>query len=147
MIQVVFSKRVHPGSYLIRAVTWSEWSHCELLLQDGRLLGAAAPHGVTYDTLDNRLSIASAVAVMSFPGDAGAAEAFATGQLGKPYDWKGVVGIGLHRDWEEDSSWWCSEFVGKALHEGGFMPYRAEAIQRLTPQHLWMLDQPFETLK
>lgn len=147
MIQVVFSKRVHPGSYLIRAVTWSEWSHCELLLPDGRLLGAAAPHGVGYDTMDNRLSIASAAAVMRFPGDADAAVRFATEQLGKPYDFKGVVGIGLHRDWEEDSSWWCSEFVGKALLEGGFMPYRAESIRRMTPQHLWMLDQPFETLK
>lgn len=147
MIQVVFSKRVHPGSYLIRAVTWSDWSHCELLLPGGVLLGAAAPHGVAYDTLDNRLKIASKVVVMSFPGNMDKAVEFAHGQVGKPYDFRGVLGLGIHRDWEEDDSWWCSEFVGKALLEGGFIPYRVEAIRRLTPQHLWMLDQPFETLK
>lgn len=147
MIEVLFSKRHHPGSYLIRAVTWSEWSHCELVLPDGRLLSAAAPHGVSYDTLENRLHIASSVAKMTFPGNIDAAVQFAQSQLGRPYDYKGVIGLGIHRDWEEDDSWWCSEFVGKALLEGGFFPYRAETIRRLTPHHLWMLDQPFETLK
>lgn len=147
MVTILFSRRVHPGSWLIRAVTWSEWSHVELVLPDGRLLGAAAPHGVVYDTLENRLSIASEVAMMQLPGDEDAALAWAVQQLGRPYDWLGVAGVGLHRDWEEDDRWFCSEFVAAAMKVSGYEPYRPVVMRRLVPQHLWMLNQPTTTLK
>ena len=148
MVTVLFSKRQHPGSYLIRAVTWSSWSHCELLHEDGQtLIGAAAPHGVVHDTLQNRLTIAESVVRMDFPGDFSAAWQFAESQFNRPYDWSGVVGLGLHRDWEADDKWFCSELVGAALHAAGFMPYRADILRRLTPQHLWMLDYPTTRLK
>ena len=45
-MKIIFSKRRHVGSWLIRTVTWSEWSHVELVLPNGQLLGAAAPQGV-----------------------------------------------------------------------------------------------------
>lgn len=148
MVTVLFSKRHHPGSYLIRAVTWSDWSHCELLHTDGNtLIGAAAPSGVEYDTLEHRLQIAASVVRVDFPGDFDKAWAFAVSQQGKPYDWGGVAGIGLHRDWQEADRWFCSELVGKALLEGGFMPYRADLLHRMTPQHLWVLDFPNTRLK
>lgn len=147
MVTLLFSRRNHPGSWLIRTVSWSEWSHVEVVLPDGRLLGAAAPHGVGFTSIDERMDIASHVATMDFPGDTEAGMRWAEGQIGKPYDYTGVVGLGLHRDWEEDDAWWCSEFAGKFLKEAGFMPYRAEAIKRLTPQHLFMLDQPFTIIK
>lgn len=147
MIQLLFSKRKHPGSWLIRAVSWSEWSHVEIVLPDGRLLGASAPHGVCASTLDERMDISSGVATMEFPGDFEAGMRWAEGQMGKPYDYIGVLGLGLHRDWEEDDKWWCSEFAGKFLKEAGFAPYRSEAMKRLTPQHLFMLNQHFSTIK
>lgn len=147
MVTILFSKRVHPGSWLIRMATWSEWSHVELVLPDGRLLGAAAPHGVQYDTMENRLRIASEVALMQLPGNEEAVLAWATQQIGRPYDWLGVAGLGFHRNWEEDDAWFCSEFVGRALKEGGYEPYRADVLRRLVPQHLWMLNQPTKTLK
>lgn len=147
MVTVLLSKRNHPGSYLIRAVTWSEWSHCELLHPDGRTLGAAAPHGVGFDTLENRLKIAASVIQVDFPGDFNKAWAYAESQIGKPYDWGGVAGIGLHRDWQQEDSWFCSELVGASLLQGGFMPYRTDLLHRLTPQHLWVLDFPNKRLK
>lgn len=148
MISVIFSKRQHPGSYLIRAVTWSTWSHCELLHEDGgTLLGAAAPHGVGLDTLENRLKIAEKVVRMDFPGDFKQAWDFATSQIGKKYDWSGVVGLGLHREWESDDAWFCSELVAAALKQGGYSPYRTDTLRRVVPQHLWMLDMPITILK
>lgn len=147
MVRLLFSRRHHPGSWLIRAVSWSEWSHVEIMLDDGRLLGAAAPHGVQFVTLEERLAIASQAAMACYPGDFDAGMRWAEGQIGKPYDYTGVVGLGLHRDWEDDSAWWCSEFAGEFLKQAGFEPYRAAAIKRLTPQHLFMLNQPYTNIK
>lgn len=147
MVKILFSRRAHPGSLLIRACTWSDWSHVNLFAPDGSLVGAAAPHGVQPVSLEERLDLASAAASMCFPGDEAAAYAWALTQVGKPYDWLGVAGVGLHRDWEEDDKWFCSEFAGKALKEAGFMPYRSEALKRLVPQHLWMLDYPVTIIK
>lgn len=140
VIDLLFSRRKHPGSWLIRTVTWSAWSHVELVLPGGQLIGAAAPHGVGLTPLHVRHRIASKVAVVSFPGDLCCAKTWAMEQLGKPYDWLGVLGLGLHRDWESDDSWWCSEFAAQALKQGGYAPFREAAINRITPEHLWMLN-------
>lgn len=147
MVTLLFSRRNHPGSWLIRAVSWSEWSHVEVVLPGGYLLGASAPHGVCLESMDKRMDIASHASLMNFPGDLDKGMRWAEGQLGKPYDYLGVIGLGLHRDWEEDDKWWCSEFAGKFLKEAGFAPYRENVIKRLTPQHLAMLNQDFQTIK
>lgn len=147
MIKLLFSRRNHPGSWLIRTFSWSEWSHVEIMMPDGRLLGAAAPEGVGLCTYEERIKISAHAATMCFPGDMNAAATWGETQLGKPYDYFGVLGLGLHRDWEADDSWWCSEFAAQFLKQGGFAPYRSDAIKRLTPQHLFMLDQPFEIIK
>lgn len=142
MITLLYSRRHHPGSYLIRGVTWGEWSHVEILLPGGRLLGAAFSEGVNDNhTIDDRLQIASAAAKVTYPGDLGRAMAWASPLIGvTPYDNLGVVGLGFHRDWESEDAYWCSEWAGKFLKEGGFEPFRSKSIKRLTPEHLWMLN-------
>ncbi|HYF88964.1 hypothetical protein [Azospirillum sp.] len=145
MIRVLYTRRSHPGSWLIRAATWGEWSHCDLVCADGSLIGAAAPAGVTACAMAERLGHASAAEVVSYPGDGRKAEAWARTQLGKPYDWLGVIGLGLHRDWSGDErDWWCSEFVGRACQEGGYDPWRRCALRRLTPQQHYALNHPAE---
>lgn len=64
----------------------------------------------------------------------------ARSQLGKPYDWTAVAGLGLHRDWQEEDSWFCSELVAWAADQAGEPWFRQEALRRITPQHLWMLS-------
>lgn len=32
-------------------------------------------------------------------------------QLGKPYDWTGVGGLGFNRNWQDDDKWYCSELA------------------------------------
>lgn len=147
MIKVLFSRNDKIGSRLIRLATWSDWSHVDLVRPNGTLIGATALHGVGLEDIDNRLAQASAAAIVAFPGDDVAAIEWAYSQLEKPYDWLGVAGVGLHRDWMEDDKWFCSESVGRALHEGGFSPFRENALRRLVPQHLWMLDYRTEALK
>lgn len=46
---------------------------------------------------------------------------FLTEQLGKGYDYKGVIGLGLGttRDWGDDNSWFCYELAAGALKGAG----------------------------
>jgi uncharacterized protein YycO len=147
MIKLLFSRRKHIGSWIIRKISWSEWSHVEIIMPTDILFGSAAPHGVSFYSMNERLNKASRAAVMSFPGDFDAAFLWGKTQIGRPYDYLGVLGIGFHRDWEDDHSWWCSEFAAQFLKQGGFEPYRHEAIKRLSPEHLFMLNQSFEIIK
>ena len=144
---VMFSRSAAIGSGIIRAVSWSSWSHCDLLLPDGRLVGSTPPGGVQYQDFGVRLAHSSHAALMEFPASSSGSAQWAMSQIGKPYDWTGVIGLGFHREWDRDDSWWCSEFVARALMEGGFSPYKPEKIKRLTPQHLWMLHHPVQVLK
>lgn len=146
-VQILLSRRRHPGSVLIRTTTWSAWSHVDLM--DGEsLIGAVAPHGVERERLDIRLSHASLAAVMTIPCDnADIVIAAAESQIGKPYDWFGALGIGLHRDWQDMDRWFCSEIVAWAFQEAGQPLFRAEVLHRITPQHLWMLPYKVRLIK
>ncbi len=132
MITVRFSANRTFGSRIIRAATWSEFSHVDFVLPSGSLLGAAAIGGVAL-----REARADCTRVRAFRVDAPARVlAAAIDQLGKPYDWAGVVGMGLHRDWQEDDSWFCSELVAWAFQAAGRPLLRADHLHRITPRDL-----------
>lgn len=50
-----------------------------------------------------------------------------------------LLGLLMHRDWQEEDRWFCSELVAWAFTQGGSPLFRREAMHRITPQHLWML--------
>lgn len=140
-MKLLFSRRHHIGSWLIRMVTWSEYSHVDLVLDDGLLIGAIAGEGVVLNRLSDRIAKSSKAVTMEIPvKDIAASEAFAIGQLGKKYDWPGVIGIGLKRNWQEDDKWSCAELVASILAAGGQRPFDAKFHHRITPQHLLSLN-------
>lgn len=142
-MKLLFTRRHHIGSHVIRAVTWSEYSHVDLMLNDAQVIGAMAFKGVAVASSAHRLDAASNAVVMDVPVlSVSDAEAFAYRQLGKPYDWAGVIGIGLHRDWQHDDKWSCAEFVAAALRFAGARLFDERFYNRVTPQDLLML--PFE---
>lgn len=65
--------------------------------------------------------------------------AAASSQLGKPYDWWGILGLSLRRDWQDPSNWWCSEYALWIFARGGVPLLRSFAIHRGTPEDLWKL--------
>ena len=65
--------------------------------------------------------------------DLAAAVAVAGTQLGKPYDFTAVLGIGLHRDWTETDSWFCSELAAWACLHAGVPLLRFDRLNRITP--------------
>ncbi|HUB91414.1 MAG TPA: YiiX/YebB-like N1pC/P60 family cysteine hydrolase [Dyella sp.] len=130
----------NPMSWAIRVGSWSKWSHVALIDGDD-VIEAVALKGVVHTPLATRKKEDPTWAVATLPcQDPSAIVAAARGQLGKPYDYTAVVGIGLHRDWQQTDRWFCSELVAWSFEEGGSPLFRPEACRRVTPQDLWMLS-------
>ena len=81
------------GSRIIRAVTWSRWSHAAII--DGDEIVEAVWPRVRLSTLSDALASHPRWAVIDIPvADEAAAIAAARSQIGKPYDLLGVIGLG-----------------------------------------------------
>lgn len=148
MARLLFTRRAVIGSTLIRAATWSDWSHVQSFKDDATLIGAGWPEGVAEEPFEARMTIASKAAVMTIPlPDEDAGMRFLMEQMGKPYDTAGMLGLGLHRDWQSDDAWWCSELGAAYVQAGGRQLFRDSSLRRVTPQHLWMLPFDVQVLK
>lgn len=143
-VRVLFSRRRLPGSLAIRLVTWSQWSHVEIIDGD-QVIGANMVGGVSLTPLRERLEVSSRVALVDFPcADPAAVIAAARSQLGKGYDYLGLLGIlARQRNWQSTEDWFCSELVAWAFAEAGYPLFRVELGSRIVPQHLWMLHAPY----
>lgn len=138
-MQVIFARRTNVFSFLLRTITWSAWSHCALITDRGTVVEALWGQGVVETPLSEVLARSSKVGyrTIACPDDA-AAQAFALAQVGKPYDYAGVVGLALHRDWRRDDAWWCSELLEAAAAAGGNQRF-IDGAHRVTPAHSWMV--------
>lgn len=131
-MKVIFGRNNLPFSWLIRAFTWSRWSHCGILDGD-KVIEATALHGVVVTPLHefiaryNRYSIADMLV-----SDDSEAINRALSQVGKRYDFSAIFGILLRSGWNSDSAWFCSELVAHAADT-----YRADRISRITPEMIW----------
>lgn len=129
------------GSRIIRAVTWSRWSHAAII--DGNEIIEAVWPRVRVSSLAWAIETHPRWTVIDIPvADESAAIAAARSQIGKPYDLWGVLGLGLKRQWQDDDAWWCSELITWAAKQGGTDLFRPDALRRITPEHLWMLPAP-----
>lgn len=140
MVHVIYARRHQLGSLALRTAMWSPWSHCGVIDGD-TVVEALMGVGVVRTPLADVKARSSEWAIVAYPGDVAEAIAAAHKQVPSPYDTLGVVGIGLHRRWQDPSAWFCSELVAFALAAGGLHLFRAEQW-RITPYHLWMLNYP-----
>jgi len=139
-VSLLFSTSGHPMSAVIRACTWSSWSHVALIDGD-EVIEASAPAGVRRFPVVQAIDHARKAVIVDLScRDPQAVIAAAASQIGKPYDYTAIVGLGLHRDWQEDDAWFCSELVAWSFQHAGEPLFRAECLRRVTPQHLWMLS-------
>lgn len=137
-MKIIFGRRPAVGSWLIRFFTWSDWSHCGIVLSDGGVLHATWPEGVHITGLEEwkRKYPHNETVSVDLRCDL-SAEAWARKQLGKPYDLSGLFAFGFHRDWQQDDKWFCSECVGSSLANGG-LDFSVPS-SRLTPGGLYMI--------
>ena len=140
-MRVLFCTSQLPGALLIRAVTWSDWSHVALI--DGDDAIEATWPAVRVAPLSDVIAAHSSHVIVDLPCRSSTdAILAARSQVGKPYDLTALFGLLMHRDWQEDDRWFCSELVAWAFDQGGSPLFRPEAMHRITPQHLWMLSPP-----
>lgn len=138
-MKVMFCRSNKIGSWLIRALTWSDWSHTVLLTPEGTAIEATWPC-VREVPLEVVLTAHSEHQIEEIPcRDADAAAVWARRQIGLPYDWRALFGFIVHRNWTDPKRWFCSELVAGAFEEGGSPLVRADAVSRVTPQVLWMV--------
>lgn len=135
MVTLQFSSTSHPASRLICWGTWSRHSHVDFVLPDGTLLGAV-PGGVAIRPPEPERIRVERYTVQIHVDTLGDPVMAALGQLGKPYDWRGALGLALRRDWQEDDAWFCSELVAWAFECAGTPLLKAPQAWRLTPRDL-----------
>lgn len=131
MITLQFSTGTGPASWLVRRFTWSPYSHVDLVLPDGRLLGARGDGGVTIRAPEpfptvTRFTVDAPESVIDT----------ALQQLGKPYDWSAIAGLIARRNWQQPDRWFCSELVAWAFESTGHPLLRSAGHYRITPRDL-----------
>lgn len=138
-MQIIFCASRKIGSMAIRAVTWSKWSHVAIV--DGDEVIEAKWPGVVVRPLAELQVDNQYYTVVDLPcRSPEAAIAAARSQVGKMYDMTALFGLFMHRDWQEEDRWFCSELVAWAFDQAGSPLFRPEAMHRITPEHLWMLS-------
>jgi len=138
-IRMMFTNSKTPMSPLIRAVTWSDFSHCVVLIDEHTIIHSDF-HGVRIEPIKDLQDRSRNWMIVEYecerPLDV--IEACKT-QLGKPYDFTGLFGIILRDvDLQDDSKWWCSEFPVYAFDVTKQPKFNVEFMHRITPQH-WLL--------
>lgn len=137
-VTILFSRKRLPGSVILRAWMHSRFSHCAFVDTATGTVIEAVPGGVREYPLADTLNGASYYEIVQFPSnDPSLVLALAREQIGKPYDWKGVLGFWLRRNWQDDSAFMCSELLAWAFAEAGEPLFRREA-HRISPETLYL---------
>lgn len=126
-----------PWSLVVMAATWSKWSHVVFELSDGTIMDANVMSGVSihgYTPRSYRWTREFDLR-KSFTDDQ-RREMYLRGttQMTCPYDWSWIVGYAANqRDWQEEDSWVCFEYVAWTL-----MPWiePEKNLSRITGRHL-----------
>lgn len=135
----------HPGIF-----TWAcriaqygfPYTHVEVVLDDGRLLGAmgdgvkARPKGYDAGRFLNETFLTVSMTVEQ----EAVFLAFLNQQIGKPYDRWAVMAFFVGRDWQEPDSWDCSEMAAAALAACRKFPqHLAVSFSRVTVRDVFLL--------
>lgn len=144
-ITLIFSNSSLPLSPIIRWVTWSDYSHVALLLDEETVIESTMSKGGVYtDSLSNFKKRAKNWLMVELEIDISHLDwnkliEIANKEVGKPYDTFGVIGLSIHRNWQEDDKWWCSELIPYLLLNWGIKLFNSNFIHRIVPQHLLIL--------
>jgi uncharacterized protein YycO len=140
-MKVIFCTSNAPGAVMIRAATWSKWSHVGILLSDGTVVEATWPK-VRHVSLETMLSAHTDYYISEYEcteAENADIEAYALEQVGKSYDVRALFGFLVHRDWTEDNEWFCSELVAACAAYAGCDLFRLGSSWRVRPQDIWMI--------
>jgi len=125
----------YSGTLFAKLICWRDWSdysHVDFMLPDGRLLGAKGD-GVKIRTAGNVVRYLELVVDVT-PEQHKKIMDFALSQLGKPYDKAGILGFVFNRDWQDDSAWFCYELVAASFNHAGVKLLRWDKLHRISSE-------------
>src|SRR5215469_11418764 len=147
-------------SLLICRLTHSPFSHVDLVLDNGNLLGSSNnPHasvvkgnarGVAIRPPDyQRFAVRRDAAIMTTEARKQAFHDFCMAQLGKPFDSEALspkVFLSPHfeyREWRTEDKWFCAELMARATEIAPLLDWPIPGIKnRVTPADLILLLAP-----
>lgn len=122
----------------IRAVEGGRWSHVGIIDGD-HVIEAVWSEGVRIRKLSSLIADRPIHEILEVPlPDEEKAILWARSQIGKPYDFGGVLGLGFNRNWSDDRRWYCSELAGGAALQGGRTPPAEEHRLGVKKGYIWL---------
>ena len=143
MITLQFSRLDTIFCKLVAYRTRSWATHVDFVLPDEKLLGAVMYQDGGGVNIRDMSPISSYKQVERYEVDApDSVIDFAKNQIGKPYDWWGVLNfLAPNRDWQDPSKWFCSELVAASFAASNCPLLRGEAANRVVPGDLLLSIQ------
>lgn len=128
--------------FISRAVSWStgHWAnHVDLVTENGAILSAVPFFGV--QEWPERVVSARRVETVTLPcteEQRAKVLTFARAEIGKSYDYSGVLAFSFRPRWNEKGRWFCSELTAAALQEAKLITVPKFA-HRVSPGDLYRL--------
>lgn len=133
-LTVIFTKTYwSPFSWLIRYMlprnrfALARSSHCYIVGDNDEVYEAVFPQGVRKQHISKALKRDTVVKTITYKVIyRNAAINFLESQIGKKYDLRAAIGLGLpiERDWNDPSDWYCYELAAAALAAGGLTVFK-----------------------
>lgn len=119
-MKVALYKGLSSMSRAIRWKTWSEFSHAAWVDNDDTVIEAWTPGGVRrVANIGERHARGTEVWLFTVPDATKSIirrqREFLNGEIGKPYDWAGIMGFVRRRETQNREKWFCSELVFEAF--------------------------------
>lgn len=140
-VKLLFTSPFTLSSYLIRAFTWSQWSHVALIDPELGVIEAVPVHGVRASTLERVIDKPRLkYSILELPVlDSEKLINTARSFLGAEYDWRAIFGLICHGDWQDDHKWDCAELVAYCFYKAGSPLFNPKFTHRVTPQMLFQV--------
>lgn len=134
-MKIAFATDSEPLSKLIRTVTSCQWHHVGVVFNDEYVIEARFIGVVKTPLADFKARGKYEIIDYEVP-DEGVALDFALNQLGKQYDFAGLISFPFRVKWQDPSRWYCSELVAAIAAIGGSPIVRAN-LTSVSPRDLW----------
>ena len=135
---LIFGSRPRPGSWLIRALTFSRYSHVGIVFGD-RVVEAAIWR-VREIPLTQFKEEYPVWEIAELPcADEAVAKRYAYSRIGNLYDFGGLLAFPFQRDWQSNGRDFCSELPISAAADAGSVYVRD--VHRVTPENLYQISR------
>lgn len=127
---------------VIRDRTNCDYSHIDLVNQDGTRIGAHLDGGVAVRPANYEKFTKELRGIVSCtPDQFNSAQAWIHAQVGKKYDLTAVIGTGLQRDWTSPDAWFCFELIAAMMWKTNIPflnPIGALHVNRIVGTHIML---------